>query len=203
MSGDTVAALLFDLGNVVLRIDWQRAFAHWAGSGGGDAAAIAARFSTDAAYARHERGEMDAAAFFTHLDRTLDLRLPHADIEAGWNAVFAGLVPGIVPLLERAAARLPLYVFSNTNATHAATWRRLHADTMALFRGIFLSHEIGGRKPEAAAYLRVAAAIGLPPQRILFFDDLAVNVAAARAVGMRAVQVTDVDDITRALDAVG
>jgi FMN phosphatase YigB (HAD superfamily) len=39
---------------------------------------------------------------------------------------------------------------------------------------------------------------GLAPEQILFFDDMATNVAGARAIGLRAVQVTAVTDIERA-----
>lgn len=202
VNGDAVGALLFDLGNVVMRIDWQGAFAHWAAAAGIAANDVAARFRTDHMYARHERGEIEAATFFAHLDQALSLGVPAADVEAGWNAIFAGLMPGIERALARVHGQLPLYVFSNTNAAHEATWRHLHADTMALFADIFLSHRIGLRKPEAAAYQHVAARIGLPPARILFFDDLAENVDAARAVGMQSVLVQDAGDVSYGIDAV-
>ncbi len=37
------------------------------------------------------------------------------------------------------------------------------------------------------------------PERILLFDDSAENVAGARRVGMRAVEVASIDDVRRAL----
>ena len=65
---------------------------------------------------------------------------------------------------------------------------------------IYVSHEIGARKPEAAAFRAVVADMGMAPQRILFFDDIAENVAGARACGVRAVQVKTAGDVERALE---
>jgi FMN phosphatase YigB (HAD superfamily) len=57
--------------------------------------------------------------------------------------------------------------------------------------GNHVSHEIGARKPEPAAFRSVVADMGLAPDRVLFFDDSAENVAGARACGLRAVDVHD------------
>ena len=65
---------------------------------------------------------------------------------------------------------------------------------------IYVSHEIGARKPEAAAFRAVVADMGMAPQRILFFDDIAENVAGARACGIAAVQVRTAGDVERALE---
>ena len=45
-------ALLFDLGGVVIEIDFGRAFARWAAASGTPADTIRSRFSFDAAYER-------------------------------------------------------------------------------------------------------------------------------------------------------
>jgi putative hydrolase of the HAD superfamily len=71
------------------------------------------------------------------------------------------------------------------------------------FREIFLSSSIGLRKPDAEAYDHVVSAIGVPAERIVFFDDLAENIGAARERGLVAVHVTSPDDVARALEALG
>ena len=70
---------------------------------------------------------------------------------------------------------------------------------LAHFRGIFVSSTIGLRKPDAVAFDHVVEAIGVPADRILFFDDSAVNIAGARARGLQAVQVGSIADVERAL----
>jgi putative hydrolase of the HAD superfamily len=112
-------------------------------------------------------------------------------------------MPGIAPLLERAAPHLPLYAFSNTNGAHVTHFSHAYAGVLGHFREIYLSSSIGLRKPEAAAYDHVVEAIGVPASRILFFDDSADNIAGARARGLTAVHVTSPDDVARALEALG
>lgn len=62
-----------------------------------------------------------------------------------------------------------------------------------------MSSDIGRRKPEPAAFAAVLSEIGLPPQRILFFDDTQENVEGARCAGMRAVHVKSPANVKDAL----
>jgi putative hydrolase of the HAD superfamily len=65
-----VQALLFDLGSVVLEIDFNRAFEHWQPASRLSLEDIQAGFRFDAAYQQHERGEITATQYFTHLCNT-------------------------------------------------------------------------------------------------------------------------------------
>jgi glucose-1-phosphatase len=196
-------ALLFDLGRVVLNIDFSKAIACWAAHAGCTSDDILARFVRTEAYWHHETGKISDAAYFASLRASLGIPLSDAQFLEGWNAIFAGEMPGIAPLLARAAEHLPLYVFSNTNNAHAEYFSVIHADVLGHFREMFLSSSIGLRKPDAAAYDHVVKAIGQPPERIVFFDDLAENVESARACGLKAVHVTSSGDVEDALTALG
>jgi glucose-1-phosphatase len=196
-------ALLFDLGRVVLDVDFHRTLRCWAGHAGCEVAHLLPRFARDELYQRHERGEISDQAFFAGLRKSLCIELSDAQFLEGWNAIFAGVMPGIDRLLARAAGRLPLYAFSNTNAPHVEHFSVRYADVLAHFREIFLSSSIGLRKPEAEAYDHVVKAIGVPAERIVFFDDLAENIGAARERGLVAVHVSSPDDVARALEALG
>jgi len=196
-------ALLFDLGRVVLDIDFGKVVASWAGHAGCAPRDLLERFSPDEAWRRHERGEISDAAFFESLRATLGIGITDTQFLEGWNAIFTGEMPGIAAMLARARARLPLYAFSNTNCAHVEYFSRAYAEVLGHFREIYLSSTIGLRKPEAAAYDHVVKAIGIPASRILFFDDSAENVAGARARGLSAVLVTSPDDVARALAALG
>ena len=50
------------------------------------------------------------------------------------------------------------------------------------------SYEVGIEKPDRRIYLLTCDRLGVPPGEVVFLDDLEANVAAARAVGMRAVR---------------
>jgi putative hydrolase of the HAD superfamily len=203
LSPGTADALLFDLGRVVLDIDFNKALACWAGHAGCEPADLVRRFGRDDIYQRHEKGEISDAEFFAGLREALDIGLSDAQFLQGWNAIFTGEMPGIAPLLARAAKRLPLYVFSNTNGAHVEHFSQAYADVLGHFREIFLSSSIGLRKPDAEAYDHVVKAIGVPAGRIVFFDDLAENIEGARARGLTAVHVTSPDAVAEALAALG
>ena len=203
LSPGAADALLFDLGRVVLDVDFNRALAFWASHAGCEVEHLAGRFARDELYRRHEKGEISDAEFFAGLRSSLGVELSDAQFLDGWNAIFAGEMPGIRPVLARAAQRLPLYAFSNTNNPHVEYFSGIYADLLGHFREIFLSSSIGLRKPDAEAYDHVVKAIGIPAERIVFFDDLAENITGARECGLIAVHVTSPADLTGALAALG
>ena len=191
--------LLFDLGGVIVEIDFGRAFAAWGAAAGVPAARIAARFRFDAAYAAHERGEIGAAEYFASLRRLLAIALTDAQFLAGWNAIIVGEIPGVRGLLVGAARRWPLHLFSNTGEAHRRHWVPRYRDLLRPFGRRFLSCEIGLRKPDPEAFAHVACRIGVPPDRIAFFDDTVQNVDGARAAGLRAFHVHSPRDVAAAL----
>jgi hypothetical protein len=66
-----------------------------------------------------------------------------------------------------------------------------------------LSYAVGQRKPEPAMYSALLEMSGYPAQDIMFIDDWAENVDGARAVGIAAVQFTDVAALRAQLNAAG
>ena len=203
LSPGAADALLFDLGRVVLDIDFNKTLECWAGHADCEPAHLIGRFARDDIYRRHETGKICDAEFFAALRTSLGVGLTDAQFLEGWNEIFAGEMPGIASLLERAAQRLPLYALSNTNGAHVEHFSQRYAAVLGHFREIFLSSSIGLRKPDAAAYDHVVKAIGAPAERVVFFDDLAENIEGARARGLTAVHVTSPDDVADALAALG
>lgn len=199
----SIDALLFDLGRVVLDIDFTRVLQVWSHHAGIDQNDIVARFRRDDVYMRHECGEISDDAFFAHLRDALAIDLTPTQFLEGWNAIFVGEMPGIAELLPRAARRWPLYAFSNTNPAHVAHFSAHHAELLGHFRKVYLSSSIGLRKPDAESFDHVITAIGVPAGRILFFDDLIDNIDGARARGLQAVHVTSPATVAETLKALG
>jgi len=199
---DSADALLFDLGGVVIEIDFDRAFACWAAHSHHSREAIKSKFSFDCFYKRHERGEIGALAYFESLRTSLGIDISDRQFVDGWNAIYVREVPGIAVLLQRAREKLPLYAFTNSNPTHQPVWSKRFADVLGLFQTVFVSSEIGKRKPEPGAFHAVAEAIGVQLHRIVFFDDSLENVDGARTMGLRAIHVRSIADIERSLQAI-
>jgi putative hydrolase of the HAD superfamily len=196
-------ALLFDLGNVVFEIDFDRAFARWAHHASCDVTVLRRRFSQDLAYQRHEIGAIGHEDYFDSLRASLQIDISNAQFLDGWNAIFLDEVPGISAALAQAAGRMPVYAFSNSNPAHAACWPDRYGGTLAHFSKVFVSSTIGLRKPDVEAFQFVVKEIGVPAERVIFFDDSLTNVEGARACGLQAVHVASHADVARTLAALG
>lgn len=201
MNAPAVEALLFDLGNVLLEIDFGRALAHWAPFSALSPGELHAAFGPDEAYRRHECGTLPALAYFDHLRRKLCLNASDAQILEGWNSIFVGEIAATLDALR--STTLPRHILTNSNRSHHAYWQARFAHTLAGFGRIFDSSDMGYRKPEQEAFAHVAHALGVKPDAILFFDDLEENVDGARRAGLQAVQVRSPQDVRDALERLG
>lgn len=199
MSTEPVEALLFDLGGVVITIDFGRCFRWWADSAACAVEEIASRFAFDSAYEDHERGTLSSAGYWTSVRGALSLDLPDEALLQGWNDVYVGTDAEVLDLLSQARTKWPLYGFTNTNPAHQAVWAQRFAPELQVFESIFVSSELGHRKPDRAAFDAVASMIGAPPPRILFFDDSLENVEGAREAGLQAVHVSSPASVRAAL----
>jgi FMN phosphatase YigB (HAD superfamily) len=114
-----------------------------------------------------------------------------ADLDAIAGAWLRGPYPGAFELVGDLSARSDICVacLSNTNPRH---WRMMTTPGSPHDLGLhrlhrrFLSYEIGRMKPAEPVYRHVEAATGITPRSILFFDDNADNVKAARLAGWNA-----------------
>jgi putative hydrolase of the HAD superfamily len=101
-----------------------------------------------------------------------------------WNVI--EVAPEMVELVHRArAAGYGVHLGTNQHRQRAALMRAsLGYDD--LFDVSCYSCELGAAKPEPAFFERALALIGAEPATVLFIDDNAANVEAARAVGLLA-----------------
>lgn len=204
--------VVFDLGRVLIRIcdGWQHACAV-AGIAAGPKGRLAddAHAAVHAALCANELGETDlhdfARAAAPHLGISVD------EFVAMHAAYTIGPFDGAPQLLDDLrAARVRTACLSNTCASH---WRLIGntaaPDGLPLdkFDHCFASHLVRLRKPDERIYAHVEREAAVAPDRIVFFDDVAENVAAAAARGWHAHRVrTDAEPIgqlRRALRAHG
>jgi len=180
----TVAAVVFDIGNVLIRWDPVVHYDRVIGE--------AARRALFAAVDLHgmnlsvDRGEDLHAAVEAlaarHPDHARDIRRWRDE----WLDFVLGPIDGSVALLHRLrAAGVP--VVALTNFGHAplamaeAAWPFLRD-----FDARFVSADLRLLKPDPAIYAAVEDGTGLPPASLFFIDDKAENVAAAAARGWQA-----------------
>ena len=199
---EPVEALLFDLGGVIMDVNFARVTRRWAAHAGCDPTELHARYTPDEAYRQHERGAISDEAYWAALRGTLGIDISDEHFLDGWNAIFDGVIPGVAEWLSPACARLPSYAFSNTNPAHELFWSSAYAEVLQPLRGVFVSSRIGLRKPDREAFDFVARAMGVAAPRILFFDDALANVEGARAAGLQAIHVRGNADVVAALEPI-
>ena len=161
------------------------------------------------AWARMERGEIDAAAFDV-LFREESTALGHAVGGAEVLSLLSGEVrPRMVAAIRQVRTRFKVACLTNNmNAGHgpgmARTTERAQAvaEAMSLFDLVVESSKTGLRKPEPAFYLHACEQLGIEPARAVFLDDLGINLKPAAALGMRTIKVTDPDIALTELGAI-
>ncbi len=108
-------------------------------------------------------------------------------------------VLALVKRLKKKGYLVPL--LSNTIAAHARH-NRAH-NNFRHFHPVFLSCELGTYKPKPAIYHTVLKKLRLRPGEAVFIDDRRVNVAAARKLGIHAIEYTNLRDVKGKLRLVG
>jgi len=128
-----VHALLFDLGGVILQINWNRVFQQWAKSSPLSAREMGNRFQMDTTYEQHERGQLSSSQYFSYLRNVVEYKGSDESFLKGWNTVFVREVNDVVDLLPCLKSKGPIYLLTNSNPTHEAFWRAAYSQTINLF----------------------------------------------------------------------
>lgn len=119
----------------------------------------------------------------------------HEALIRAWRGNWHDMVPGpiddtVVVLDELLAAGHDVTALTNfADDTFAEAVARF--PFLAKFRGVTVSARIKLVKPDIAIYDHHAESFDLAPEATLFFDDMPVNIAAARQAGWNAEQFID------------
>jgi putative hydrolase of the HAD superfamily len=188
--------IIFDLGNVLIDIDYQRSLSLIK-------AELPSRLHerVDGCYAAefhkmYERGELDSSAFRDAFRDYFEQNWSDSKVDFLWNSLLGNLPAYRLALVNQLKAQYQVGILSNTNAIHIdAVYSVLQAEHGmdnfdTLFDWVFYSHEMGLAKPNAAIYQQLLQELDTQPSRVLFFDDLLANVQGAAALGIQAIQVT-------------
>ncbi|MEM7256881.1 MAG: HAD-IA family hydrolase [Pseudomonadota bacterium] len=201
MQHHKVKALLFDMGGVVLNIDFNNVFRAWAKLSSLTEQQIKASFQMDQAYENHERGSINSTQYFEHIRNTLQLTGTDEQLAEGWNAIFGTEMSESFDAIDQIRHRIPAYGFTNTNAAHQQYWEYHHPRVRNTFAKLYVSSEIGLRKPDAEAFEYILNDISVKAEELLFFDDTPGNIEGAQKLGIQTVLVKDAQSVTSALAA--
>jgi putative hydrolase of the HAD superfamily len=193
-----IKALLFDLGDVIIGLDFERAYRKIEGLSrykGDEIPDVIRRARLADPY---ERGELSNREFHAEYCRTLDLDIGYPEFEDLWADVFQPepLLPDA--LFETLGQSRRLVLVSNTNEIHFNFIQRQYA-VLRHFDDFVLSYRIGSMKPSPEIYQEAVRSAGCSPAECFFTDDKQENVDAARRAGIDAIRFEGRLEIERQL----
>src|SRR5688572_689039 len=193
--------LLFDLGCVIVDVASRTEIHAWMTTPV-DLSQWTERWTAEDVFEAFEMGLLTEEEFGEQFVAGLPLNTPSDVFLAAFESWNKGLLPGSVELLAELRDNYRLAALSNTNALH---WKRLEGDfgIPSLFERVFTSYELGLRKPDPAIYIHTLSVLDVKPDAVLFFDDNALNIEAARDLGMQAHRVDRPEGVRACLSELG
>lgn len=188
--------LIFDLGNVIIDIDYHHTLSLIKSRVADQLHTRVDQFYVTDFHKAYEKGWIDSPTFRNEVRSYFEQNWTDAEVDELWNSLLGKIPPYRLDLVKKLRQTHQVGVLSNTNEIHIeGVYDLLKKEFQEesfdpFFDRIFYSHEMGLAKPDAAIYEKMVAELGTTPERVLFFDDLLANVEGARKVGIHAVQVT-------------
>ncbi len=179
--------IVFDLGNVLLPFNYQRAVEKLNGIEEGLGEYFIDFYNTNYEYHRHfEKGDMSEDEFTEIMLSAIDHKIDKETFCGLYSDIFT-VNKEVVDLLPKLKKRYTLVMLSNTNIIHYnygwKTYKFLDE-----FDKVVVSYEAGAIKPEEKIYRIVESLTGENSERHFFIDDTAEYVDAARKLGWEGVQ---------------
>lgn len=201
--------IIFDLGGVLLNIDYRRTTEAFGKLGLAAPEEAFSKYRQASLFREFEKGTVSAQAFLQKLSE----KIPDAssnDLKQAWCALLGHMPAASFKLLEKLRkGGYGTYLLSNTNEIHKEAFEKHIEEVygiqkfLGLFDRVYYSHEMGIRKPDAAAFRTVLQENGLAAEETVFTDDTEEHVAAALGTGIRALHLKDITDLPAMLREAG
>ncbi len=205
MKKKTIKNLIFDLGNVIIDLDFQATESQLHRLTG--ISFINASSDDQAIFDDYECGRIPEEIFLNYLIGKSNGKAQAVDLIQTWNAMLGHLPKERLMMLKSLMKDYQVYILSNTNETHIR-WLDNHLETNFGIKSLsevchhaFYSQDLKCRKPEAEIYEKVFSIANIEAQESIFFDDNQVNIRAAKQVGLHGVLVDPQDEILRIVPA--
>ncbi len=203
-----IKAVVFDFGNVIINIDLEKTFQAFSDLTFKSPERIRSLFAESDIFRKYETGFYSDDEFRDVVRQTLSYPLNDQEIDEAWNALLLDVPPERLAYLETLRFRYPVYLLSNTNAIHIEKCQQYFrnryniADFRKFFNEVFLSYEMGLWKPDYAIYRKVLDATGYPPSEVLFLDDNADNIEAAKDMGIQTIKINPPESFVDILEKI-
>lgn len=190
MISDSVDAIIFDLGGVIIDIDYEKTIHAFEKLGMKDFHSVYSQAAQSNLFDDFETGQISTQRFINSLLPYLKLGTSPNKAVHAWNEMILSIPKEKIVLLNRLKEKYPLYLLSNTNEIHVPIvkreWAKVSDEPMeSIFKKVYFSNEIELRKPNLEIFKHVCAEQNLKPERTLFIDDSIQHIEGAKEFGLQ------------------
>tara|TARA_B100000674_G_scaffold492136_1_gene511542 strand:- start:10844 stop:11464 length:621 start_codon:yes stop_codon:yes gene_type:complete len=181
--------IILDLGGVLINLDYDKLDKSLSSLGLSNAFSKAKQIEI---FDKLEEGKISQKDFFSEFNRLAEANHDNQTIINTWNSIILDFPKERLELIELLKKKYRLFLFSNTNSIHIkAVYDILNQDYSIknldqYFEKIYLSHELGVRKPKIEGFKHIIEYNSLKPDETLFIDDSPQHIEGAKKAGIKA-----------------
>ena len=197
MIQDQIENIIFDLGGVILNIDYHITINRFKEMGIRDFDQLYSQAQQLNLFDMFEKGQISEIEFVTKLQQHFHIETDDQTIIDSWNAMLLDFPVYRKETLEMFSKRFNIVLLSNTNETHVRAFKKIIMNTFGsywfdeVFQNVYYSNEIGMRKPNKEVFEFVLNDNNFKAENTLFFDDSIQHIEGARNAGIEAVHLTN------------
>jgi putative hydrolase of the HAD superfamily len=201
--------IIFDLGGVIINLDFNKTYDAFASLGEITKNEIIEILKNSKLFDIHGNGDLTDEEFRSEIRKILKKEIPDNKIDNAFNALLLDIPLKRILLLKELAKCYRLFLLSNTNNIHILEVNKILYESCnipslnSLFEKIYYSHELKLSKPDKNIYLKVLADNELLPEETVFIDDNADNITGAQAVGIKGILVDETNTIIELFNNAG
>ncbi len=202
MSSQNIKNIIFDFGGVIIDIDYKRSIDAFVKLGCSDFGKIYSQASQTEIFDKIDKGLISNDEFRNELKKYFPPETTVQMIDDAWNAILIGIPEHRIHLLEQIRKNYQIFLMSNTNAIHYIEYTKElkekfgYDDLSCLFEKVYLSFELGMRKPDQNFFKLILEENHLSPRETAFIDDLDLNLIPAQNLGMKTIWLNNGNDVT-------
>jgi putative hydrolase of the HAD superfamily len=189
--------IIFDLGNVVVDLDIKATDIAFKKLSNERYDQIMQALKADEFFERYETGQISTATFVKNLQENIGGSVSEKAITDAWNAMLLDIPDIRYNILKEAQKKYRTFCLSNTNELHIEYVYNQLKETKGIenladyFEKVYLSHEMGQRKPNLDIFETVIKENHLQPNETLFIDDTAGHLEGAEKAGLHTFHMSD------------
>ena len=192
---ENIDTIIFDFGGVLINIDYHRTIAAFKELGITDFEERYSQANQSSLFNDLEVGKISAQRFINGLLAFLPAGTSPNKVVHAWNAMILDVPKSAVDVLIKLQGKYRIFLLSNTNEIHIPKalneWSKTTSvDFHDCFEHVYLSHEMGLRKPNEEIFRRVCLEQNIQAENALFIDDSAQHLIGARSAGLNTFHLT-------------